>query len=93
MADGRRPIAKLFTREQEEFLLVMANRSVDPAGLSVLGPLKAQRWKFEDKACPWPITAELWTRADKDQLMEDKNLRKNMVTDEGLTPRPLRIRH
>ena len=69
-ADGKRPIAKLFTKEQEEFLMVMANRSVDYAGLSVLGPLKAQRWKFEDKACPWPITAELWTREDKDQMME-----------------------
>jgi len=30
----------------------------------------AQRWDFEDPACPWPITAELWTRADRATLME-----------------------
>jgi hypothetical protein len=70
VADGKRPIAKLFTKDQEQFLATMAKRSIDYAGLAVLGPLKARRWKFEDDACPWPITAELWTREDKDQMME-----------------------
>lgn len=68
--DGRKPIADLFTAEQEQFLLVMANRTVDYARLAVLGPLQAHRWKFEDPACPWPITAELWKRDDGAQLME-----------------------
>ena len=70
VADGKKGIAKLFTKEQEEFLLVMAGRQIDYGSLAVLGPLEAQRWKFEDKACPWPITAELWKRGDGDQLME-----------------------
>jgi hypothetical protein len=35
-----------------------------------LRPLKAQRWRFEDPACPWPLTAELWQREDGQQLME-----------------------
>ena len=70
VADGKRPIAKLFTKEQEEFLLLMAGRQIDYSGLVVLGPLEAQRWKFEDKACPWPITAELWKRGDGERLME-----------------------
>lgn len=68
--DGRKPIADLFTAEQEQFLLVMANRTVDYARLAVLGPLQAHRWKFEDPACPWPITAELWKRDDGARLME-----------------------
>ncbi len=70
VADGKKSVAKLFTKEQEEFLLLMAGRQIDYSGLVVLGPLEAQRWKFEDKACPWPITAELWTRGDGDKLME-----------------------
>ena len=36
----------------------------------VLGPLVAQRWRFEDPACPWPMTAELWRREDGQRLME-----------------------
>ena len=67
---GDKSIAALFTEEQEEFLAEMAGSVPDLAKLSVLGPLMAQRWDFEDPACPWPITAELWTRADRATLME-----------------------
>jgi hypothetical protein len=67
---GEKGIAALFTEEQEEFLAEMAGSVPDLAQLSILGPLMAQRWDFEDPACPWPITAELWTRADHATLME-----------------------
>ena len=67
---GEKSIAALFTEEQEAFLAEMAGSVPDLAKLSVLGPLMAQRWDFEDPACPWPITAELWTRADRATLME-----------------------
>ena len=70
VAAGRKPIEALFTREQEEFLMSMAGRTIEFASLAVLGPLTAQRWRFEDPACPWPITAELWRREDGEQLME-----------------------
>ena len=30
----------------------------------------AQRWRIEDPGCPWPITAELWTRGDRKRMME-----------------------
>ena len=63
-------IAALFTVEQEEFLKEMSARLPDLSKLSVLGPLRAQRWDFEDPACPWPITAELWRRGDGATLME-----------------------
>jgi len=39
-------------------------------GLTVFGPLKAHRRKFEDPACPWRITAELWKREDGARLIE-----------------------
>jgi hypothetical protein len=67
---GEKTVAALFTKEQEEFLAEMAGSAPDLSTLSILGPLMAQRWDFEDPACPWPITAELWTRADRATLME-----------------------
>jgi hypothetical protein len=68
---GERGIAALFTDEQEAFLAEMADRRIpDFKKLEILGPLLAQRWDFEDPACPWPITAELWRRHDRATLME-----------------------
>jgi hypothetical protein len=67
---GEKSIAKLFTKEQEDFLADMANAPIVFSALAVLGPLKANRWKFEDPACPWKITAELWRREDGERLME-----------------------
>lgn len=67
---GTAGIAKLFTNEQEEFLATIGQQHIDYDNLSVLGPLQAQRWKFEDPACPWRMTAELWKRADEARLME-----------------------
>jgi hypothetical protein len=70
VAAGEKPIAEIFTKEQEEFMMTMAGRVIDFKSLVVLGPLMAQRWSFEDPACPWPITAELWRRDDGERLME-----------------------
>ena len=70
VAGGKKPIEAVFSAEQEEFLMTVAKRKIDFTELAVLGPLLAQRWRFEDPACPWPITAELWRREDGQQLME-----------------------
>src|SRR5215470_4542010 len=70
IASGDKPIGELFTKDQQAFLLGMANRNIDFTKLHVLGPLRAHRWKFEDPGCPWPITAELWVREDGARLME-----------------------
>jgi len=70
VAAGDKSIASVFTKEQEDFISSMAGRSIDFAALKVLGPLLAQRWRFDDPACPWPITAELWKRGDGKRMME-----------------------
>ncbi len=70
VAVGRKPIAEIFTREQQAFLSATAGHAIDFTSLAVLGPLTAQRWQFEDPGCPWPITAELWKREDGDLLLE-----------------------
>jgi hypothetical protein len=67
---GKKAISAIFTVEQEEFLKSIAGRRIDFAKLVVLGPLRAQRWRFEDPGCPWPITAELWKRGDGKRMME-----------------------
>jgi len=70
VARGDKSVADLFTEEQRLFLLGMASRKIDYSKVTVLGPLRANRWKFEDPACPWPITAELWKREDGATLLE-----------------------
>lgn len=67
---GEKGISKLFTSDQERFLSSLSTQHVDYDALSILGPLQAHRWKFEDPGCPWPITAELWKREDGARLME-----------------------
>ena len=70
IVEGKKPIAKLYTKEQEAFLAEMGSNPIDFSALTILGPLKAHRWKFEVPACPWKITAELWRREDGARLME-----------------------
>jgi hypothetical protein len=70
VAAGEKEIAALFSKEQEDFLATLGDRHIDYDTLAVLGPLTAHRWKLEDPACPWRITAELWKREDGDRLME-----------------------
>jgi hypothetical protein len=50
--------------------VAMTGQRIDFSKLAVLGPLMAQRWRFEDPACPWPISAELWQREDGERLLE-----------------------
>jgi hypothetical protein len=70
VAGGKRPIAALFTDEQEAFLSDMAGGTIDFSQLAVLGPLHAQRWEVEIPACPWPMTVELWRRSDGERMLE-----------------------
>jgi hypothetical protein len=70
VAVGKKPVSAIFTAEQEAFLTAVAGHKIDFSSLAVLGPLLAQRWRFEDPGCPWPITAELWRRGDGKRLME-----------------------
>ena len=67
---GKRKVRDLITREQRAFIEKTAKRRIDFDRLVVLGPLRAHRWQFEDPACPWEITAELWIRDDGQRMLE-----------------------
>ena len=70
VATGKRQVRDLFTREQRAFIEKAAKRKIDFDRLVGLGPLRAHRWQFDDPACPWRITGELWIREDGQRLLE-----------------------
>jgi len=70
VAMGKKPISAIFTPAQMKFLEKTAGHHIDFQSLVGLGPRVAQRWRFEDPGCPWPITAELWKRGDGKRMME-----------------------
>lgn len=67
---GEKGIAKLYSKDQEAFLAAVGNQSMDYQALCVLGPIAGHRWTFQDPACPWRLTAEVWQRDDGARLME-----------------------
>ncbi len=70
VAAGKEPIASLFTEEQLLFLFSMANKKIDYEKVVVMGPTQTWRWKYNDPGLPWPLTGELWQRADGARLFE-----------------------
>lgn len=70
VASREMPIKSLFSKQQTSFLKAVGGEPIDFERLTVFGPLKAHRWDLDDPRCPWPITVELWHRADGARLME-----------------------
>lgn len=70
VASGERPIAKLFSGEQEEFLNEMAPVRVDFAALVPLGPVEALRWKFRNEGLPYDLCVEEWRLPDRRDVIE-----------------------
>jgi hypothetical protein len=70
VAKGRRPIEKLFSKDQERFLAEFYGHPVDFKKLHVLGPVRALRWKLTQKGFPHELTLEEWRLPDGDELVE-----------------------
>ena len=70
VASGGRPIEKLFTGEQEEFLSDMAPARVDFTKLVALGPVAATRWKFRHEGLPYDLCLEEWRLPDGRDVVE-----------------------
>src|SRR5262245_19402471 len=52
VAKGKRPIEKLFSKDQERFLAEFYKGPVDFAKLQVMGPIRVLRWKLKHENFP-----------------------------------------
>lgn len=70
VAKGKRPIEKLFSKDQERFLGEFYKVRVDFKKLRVLGPIRVLRWKLSQDGFPHELTIEEWRLPDGDDLVE-----------------------
>lgn len=70
VAEGARPICKLYSNDQERFLKAFYDGPVGFDQLCVMGPIRVLRWKLEHKGFPHELTVEEWRLPDGDDLVE-----------------------
>jgi hypothetical protein len=70
VAKGKRPIEKLFSKDQTRFLLDFHSSPVDFGALECLGPIRVLRWKTEHKGFSHELTTEEWRLPNGDDLLE-----------------------
>ena len=70
VANGKRPIEKLFSKNQERFLGEFYKGTVDFGKLHVLGPIRVLRWKLKQKGFAHELTLEEWRLPDGEDLVE-----------------------
>jgi hypothetical protein len=70
VAKGKRPIDKLFSKDQERFLAEFFKGPVDFGKLRVMGPIRILRWKLEHENFPHELTLEEWRLPDGEDLVE-----------------------
>ncbi len=63
-------LSAVFDKDQELFLAEMCRIRYRLDKLDVLGPIAAMWWKVQHPGLPFPMTAELWTRGDRDMMLE-----------------------
>lgn len=67
---GDGSLDSIFDDDQERFLAQMCRISYKLSSLQQFGPIDVLWWKQEYPGLPAPMTAELWTRADGEKLLE-----------------------
>lgn len=70
VADRKRSIDRLFSREQERFIAQFHQNRVDFGSLQVLGPIRALRWQLKHRDFPHELTVEEWRLPDGDDVVE-----------------------
>lgn len=70
VAEGKRAIEKLFSKDQERFLGEFYKRPVDFGTLCVMGPIRVLRWKLIHDTFPSELTVEEWRLPNGDDLVE-----------------------
>ena len=67
---GRKPVRRLFTKEQQALFDDHAPDGVTLDDLEILGPLNILKLKFDPKGYSRPLVAELWFYPDGSQILE-----------------------
>lgn len=70
VAAGKRPISKLFSKEQEDFLGELGKSRIDLDALAVLGPIATLRLEVKRPGLDYELTAERWAMPDGENLLE-----------------------
>jgi hypothetical protein len=70
VAQGSRPIRKLFSEQQRAFYTEHAPEDVGLDDLSVLGPITLLKLKFSAAEYARPLIAELWFYPDGSRILE-----------------------
>jgi hypothetical protein len=70
VAQGTRPIRKLFSKQQRAFFAEHAPNGVGLDDLSVLGPITLLKLKFSVPEYTRPLVAELWFYPDGSRILE-----------------------
>ncbi len=70
VAKGKRPVYKLFDRDQVRFMAEFHDGFVDFEKLKPLGPIRVLRWEVKHKGFPYELTAEEWRLPNGDDLFE-----------------------
>lgn len=67
---GRRPLRKLFSKEQRSFLAQHAPEHVELDDLSILGPIFVLKLKFSPAGFARKLVAEMWLYPDDSRILE-----------------------
>jgi hypothetical protein len=67
---GRRPLRKLFSKEQRAFFAIHAPEGVELDDLSVLGPIFVLKLKFSPAGFARKLVAEMWLYPDESRILE-----------------------
>jgi hypothetical protein len=67
---GRRPLRKLFSKEQRAFFAAHAPEGVELDELAVLGPIFVLKLKFSPAGFARKLVAEMWLYPDESRILE-----------------------
>ena len=67
---GRRPVRKLFSKQQRAFFADHAPAGIELDDLAVLGPLSTTKLKFQPTGLKRKLVAEMWLYPDGSQIIE-----------------------
>jgi hypothetical protein len=67
---GKRPLSKLFSKEQRAFFAEHAPEGIELDSLAVLGPINVLKLKFSPKGYDRRLVAELWLYPDNTRILE-----------------------